>query len=227
MKRGLSAVMLVGLVSFGANAQDVELSSDLQKFSYHIGLQIGRQMKEQGLEMVDTQALAAAIKDQITGTEPRVSEEDRRAALGAMQKIMMASREGKASKSLEMGQAFLAENGSKEGIKTLDSGLQYRVHNEGEGTQPTAASKVKVHYTGKLLNGTVFDSSYERGEPAEFGVGQVIPGWQEILTHMKPGAKFEVWIPSELGYGARGAGGSIGPNETLHFLIELIEIVSG
>ena len=112
----------------------------------------------------------------------------------------------------------------KEGIQTTASGLQYKVHQGGEGANPTPESTVVVHYTGKLLDGSVFDSSFERGEPAEFGVGQVIAGWQEALQLMKAGAQYEVWIPSELGYGPSGAGNSIGPNEVLHFLISLIEV---
>ena len=126
---------------------------------------------------------------------------------------------------VEMGQAFLVENGAKEGITTTESGLQYKVLVEGEGDSPTLGNSVSVHYTGRLLDGTVFDSSIERGEPAEFPVSGVIPGWTEALQLMKPGGKFEVWIPSALAYGERGAGADIGPNEVLNFEMELLAIV--
>ena len=120
--------------------------------------------------------------------------------------------------------AFLEENGAKDGITTTTTGLQYRVDEEGSGTPPTATQSVVVHYAGRLLDGTEFDSSYRRGQPATFGVTQVIPGWTEALLLMKPGAKWEVWLPSEIAYGPRGAGGAIGPHEVLNFTIELVEV---
>ena len=123
-----------------------------------------------------------------------------------------------------MGQDFLAANRSKEGVITTASGLQYKVITEGTGAKPTAKDKVRCHYTGRLLDGTVFDSSVQRGQPAEFEVGQVIPGWQEVLQLMPVGSKFQVWIPSNLAYGTQGAG-PIKPNSTLEFEIELLEIV--
>ena len=119
----------------------------------------------------------------------------------------------------------MAENKTKSGVITTESGLQYQVVTEGKGAKPTADDKVKVHYTGTLLNGTKFDSSVDRGEPAEFGVGQVIKGWTEVLQLMPVGSKYIVWIPSELAYGERGAGADIRPNSTLKFEIELLEIV--
>jgi FKBP-type peptidyl-prolyl cis-trans isomerase len=124
----------------------------------------------------------------------------------------------------EKGEAFLAENAKKEGVKVLPSGLQYRVIKEGTGKQPTKSDTVSVHYKGTLIDGREFDSSYKRGEPAEFGVTQVIKGWTEILQLMKEGAKYEVYIPWQLAYGAQGAGGLIGPHETLVFEVELLKV---
>lgn len=126
--------------------------------------------------------------------------------------------------ALEKGTAFLAENGKKEGVKTTASGLQYKVDKEGTGKQPGATSTVKVHYRGTLLNGTEFDSSYKRNEPIEFGLDQVIKGWTEGLQLMKEGSKYTLYIPSNLAYGTRGAGGAIGPDETLIFEVELLEV---
>ena len=123
------------------------------------------------------------------------------------------------------GEKFLAENKTKEGVVTTESGLQYKVLTEGSGAKPTEADRVKVHYTGKLLDGTVFDSSVQRGEPATFGVTQVIRGWQEVLQLMPAGSKYQVWIPSELAYGASGAGQMIKPHATLEFEVELLEII--
>ena len=133
-----------------------------------------------------------------------------------------ATEAGKANE--ELGKAFLAENAKREGVKVTATGLQYEILAEGEGVSPKPGDNVTVHYTGKLIDGTVFDSSVERGEPATFGVTQVIPGWVEALQMMKPGAKYRLYIPSELAYGPQGAGGVIGPNATLIFDVELIKV---
>ncbi len=147
------------------------------------------------------------------------------AAQAYMQTYFMEASTRDAKKTKEEGEKFLNENKTKKDVITTESGLQYQVVTEGTGEKPTAEDKVKVHYTGTLLDGTVFDSSVERGEPAEFGVGQVIKGWTEVLQLMPAGSKYIVWIPSELAYGERGAGGDIKPNSTLKFEIELLEIV--
>ena len=125
----------------------------------------------------------------------------------------------------QAGEAFLAENATKEGIQTTDSGLQYRIVEEGSGPTPTISDTVRCHYAGTLIDGTEFDSSYKRGQPAEFPVSGVIAGWTEALQMMPAGSKWEVFLPSEIAYGSRGAGGAIGPNETLVFTIELLDIV--
>jgi len=143
-----------------------------------------------------------------------------------IQSYIMDIQAKEAEAAIAAGEAFLAENKTKEGVITTESGLQYRVIQKGEGEEkPTTESQVKVHYTGRLLDGTVFDSSVERGEPATFGVTQVIKGWTEVLQLMTPGSKYMVWIPSELGYGAQGAGQMIKPNSVLEFEVELLEIV--
>jgi len=146
-----------------------------------------------------------------------------RVAATAYQNELNSEKLAAAEKNKVAGDKFLEGNSAREGIVVLESGLQYRVVESGAGESPTETDTVVVHYRGRLLDGTEFDSSYSRGEPAEFGVGQVIPGWQQALQLMPVGSKWEVWIPASLAYGTEGTGG-IGPNETLHFEIELIEI---
>ena len=168
----------------------------------------------------------------LNGIESRVTEEQLGAAfeelgakMEAKQAAARAEAEAAAKARAQEGLDFLEQNKSAEGVTTTESGLQYKIETAGEGGSPTAADTVSVHYEGRLLNGKVFDSSYDRGAPASFGVSQVIPGWTEALQLMKPGAKWEVWIPSEIAYGSRGAGADIGPNEVLNFTIELLEVV--
>lgn len=199
------------------------LETNVEKFSYGVGLQIGQQLKRQNLSGVDVRAIALAIEDVLEGRDLRVSLEDMRVAATAYQNELNAERLAAGEKNKATGEKFLAENKSRDGVVALDSGLQYRVVEAGAGESPTETDTVVVHYRGRLLDGTEFDSSYGRGEPTEFGVGQVIRGWQQALQLMNVGAKWEVWIPAALAYGAEGPA-SIGPNQTLHFDIELIEI---
>jgi len=152
--------------------------------------------------------------------------EEMQAAVMETQQAQQAARQAGGDKAKKAGEKFLAENKKKKGVKTLKSGIQYKVIKEGKGAKPTAADSVVAHYKGTLVDGTEFDSSYKRGEPATFGVGQVIKGWQEVLPLMAAGSKWQVFIPSDLAYGEHGAGGSIGPNETLIFDIELLEVKS-
>ena len=206
-------------------AQDASaLDTDKARASYGLGLQIGQQLAERITTDVDTVAFTLAIRDVLDGTEPRLTDEELEAAFAALRAEIGAAIEARAQAKLEAGQAFLAENATKDDVTTTDSGLQYRVTTAGSGDSPTPEQTVTVHYEGRLLNGSVFDSSIARGEPATFPVGGVIQGWQEALQLMTPGATWEVWIPSELAYGPVGAGGSIGPNEVLNFTIELISI---
>ncbi len=202
-----------------------ELETNAQKFSYGVGLQIAQQLQRQGLTGVDPDAIALAIGDVLNNREMRLSMDELRTAATAFQNELNAEKLAAAQKNREKGEAFLKENGTKQDVVVLDSGLQYRIIEKGEGESPTETDRVVVHYIGRLLNGEEFDSSYRRGQPIELGVGEVIPGWQQALQLMPVGAKWEVWIPASLAYGEDGAG-SIGPNETLHFDIDLIEIKS-
>lgn len=233
MKTGLVAASL--LVATPLMAQEVTpLETPREQASYGIGLNMAESLTQSGLtvEEVDPAAIGQAIADTLNGVESRLTPEQLQAAFAELTKIMegkqaaiQAEAEAKANARMIEGQTFMDQNKSAEGITTTESGLQYKVVTEGEGTSPTASDTVSVHYEGRLLDGKVFDSSYDRGAPASFGVGQVIPGWTEALQLMKPGSKWEVWIPSEIAYGARGAGADIGPNEVLNFTIELLEVV--
>jgi FKBP-type peptidyl-prolyl cis-trans isomerase FklB len=215
-----ASLLLVATPVFSAD----EIKTDDQKFSYAIGFQIGQNLKNQGLPDVDIKALSQAVSDVLKGQDLKLSMEDMQKAVQAKQAKMMAERDAKGGKAKEAGEKFLAENKTKPGIKTLDNGIQYKVITEGKGAKPTAESSVVAHYRGTLIDGTQFDSSYDRGEPATFPLNGVIKGWQEVLPMMAAGSKWQVFIPSDLAYGTRGAGADIGPNETLIFDIELVEV---
>lgn len=199
------------------------LNSDKEKFSYTVGFQIGQSLREDGLD-IDVAALSQAIRDVMAGNEPRLSMEEMQTAVQSFQTQQMEAREAIARDNLRAGQSFLADNRAKSGVAETDSGLQYQVIEEGSGKQPADTDTVRVHYRGTLIDGTEFDSSHSRGEPATFPVNAVIPGWREVLPLMKVGAKWKVFIPADLAYGERGAGANIGPNETLLFDIELLAI---
>ncbi|NIM28791.1 MAG: hypothetical protein GTO67_09770 [Gammaproteobacteria bacterium] len=224
MKAPVLLAALVLAVNAPVHAESTTpLTSNAEKFSYMIGLQIGQQLKSQNLTSIEVRAIALAIQDVLEGRDLRVSIDDMRVAATAYQNELKAERLAAGEQNRAAGEKFLEQNKSREGVVALDSGLQYRVVEAGVGDSPSETDTVVVHYRGRLLNGTEFDSSYGRGQPTEFGVGQVILGWQEALQLMSKGAKWEVWIPAPLAYGADGSG-SIGPHETLHFDIELIEI---
>ena len=203
-----------------------ELETTLDKASYAIGYNIGKDMQKQGLDP-NPKALVAGIMAALGGEKSVLSPEEIQAAFKALQGEMQKKAEEKATKNLADGEAFLKANKSKDGVKVTKSGLQYIVLKEGEGATPTRESTVATHYRGKLIDGTVFDNSYEGEEPtdsdtpAEFGVTQVIKGWTEALQLMKVGAKYRLFIPSELAYGEKGPPG-IGPNSVLVFDIELV-----
>jgi len=224
MKLRVLLAALIVAVQIPANAEEIKpITTNAEKFSYGIGLQIGQQLLKQGLSSADARVIAIAIDDVLKGNELRVTMEEMQVAATAYQNELKAEKLAASEKNKSAGELFLKENSAHEGVVVLDSGLQYRIVKPGEGGSPTETDTVVVHYRGRLLNGSEFDSSYVRGQPAELGVGQVIPGWQQALQLMPVGSKWEVWIPSALAYGAQGAG-SIGPNETLHFDIELLEI---
>ncbi|WP_340111092.1 FKBP-type peptidyl-prolyl cis-trans isomerase [Maribellus mangrovi] len=200
----------------------INLSNDLEKFSYALGLSISANLIQSGVKQIHPDAFISALKDVFAGVEPQVSPEEANQILEA---FMAQSQDGDAAKNLEEGLAFLAENAKKDEVTELPSGLQYEILKEGDGEMPTVNDQVKCHYHGTLINGTVFDSSVQRGEPATFPVNGVIQGWVEALQLMSVGSKWKLYVPSELAYGNRGAGGAIGPNSTLVFEVELLDIL--
>jgi len=225
IKSKLTTALCAGALILAAPAySDNTIKTDTQKFSYAIGYQIGQSLKNQGMSDVDVKALNQAISDVLKDQKLKLSMEDMQKALQAKQEQMLADRNAKGEKAKQAGEKFLAENKKKPGVVTLDSGIQYKVITEGKGKKPTINDTVVAHYRGTLIDGTEFDSSYKRGEPATFPLNGVIKGWQDVLPLMAEGSKWQVYIPSDLAYGARGAGANIGPNETLIFDIELVKV---
>lgn len=221
------ACLFLAAVFPGAMAQDVKLETTLQKASYLIGRNIGDTIKRDELDL-DPEVLVTALREALAGKDSRISEEESEKVMTAFQEMMEEKMTAKAAEATKVNQAegtkFLEENKKREGIKVTESGLQYEVLKEGEGAKPAATDTVSVHYHGTLLDGTVFDSSVERNEPAEFPVNGVIKGWTEALQLMPTGSKWKLYIPSELAYGERGAGSDIGPHATLVFEVELLGI---
>lgn len=235
------SIAMAGVVAVVAIAQapdDAEVAGQADKpadlASYYIGLSIGEQMRAQGLtaEDLDAASMAMAIADELSGNDPRLSDEELAAAGQAVRALLQAKAQSQrqemqnaAAANREKAEVFLAENAKKEEVKELPSGLQYKVVESGSGESPTLENVVKVHYTGRLMNGEIFDSSVQRGEPAQFQVGQLIRGWQEALPRMKVGGKWILYVPPDLAYGPQGSPPKIGPNELLIFEMELLEIV--
>ncbi len=220
-------VTVASLFAVAAFAQEkpVELKDNKDKASYSIGLNIGSNLRHQAVDL-NNDAIAAGVKDGLSGAKPRLSEDEVRDAMMALQKDMEQKQQVAGDKNKTDGEKFLAANKSKPGVKTTASGLQYKVEKEGKGNSPKPTDTVTVNYRGTLIDGTEFDSSYKRGEPATFPVGGVIKGWTEALQLMKPGAKYQLFIPSSLAYGERGAGRDIGPNSALIFDVELLDVKS-
>ncbi len=213
-------------IAQAADSSKVDLSDDASKLGYTFGAQIATDMKRQNLqEDINVDAMFAAFKDVFAGEEPRLSLEEMQAAQVAYQQKQQAKFQAIVDKNKADGEAYLAKNAKKSGVKTTDSGLQYEVLREGKGSTPTATDSIKVHYKGTLIDGTKFDSSYDRGEPANFGVSGVIPGFSEGLQLMKEGAQYRLTIPADIAYGVQGPP-SIGPNQALIFEVELIEVVT-
>jgi FKBP-type peptidyl-prolyl cis-trans isomerase FklB len=227
MKRLIICLCAVCIASIGLAQDKAPLKDQKDKASYSIGYDIGETFKKQNVEL-NPDALFGGLKDALAGKEATLTKEDREKTLQAFQKEMMekqiaASKEA-ATKNTAEGEKFLAENKKKDGVKTTASGLQYKILKEGSGPSPKETDTVVTNYKGTLIDGTEFDSSYKRNEPATFPVNRVIKGWTEALQLMKPGAKYQLFIPSSLGYGERGAGQLIGPNATLIFEVELLSI---
>lgn len=220
------AITLAALVPFSLIAckqsPKADLSTDKGKLSYTIGQQIGRQMKGQNLD-IDTDTLAASIADALAGKESKMKPEEMQAAMMKAQQSMTEKMAAQGKENKEKGDQYLAQNKTKDGVKTTASGIQYQVIKPGTGKSPKATDMVKVHYVGTLIDGTEFDSSVKRGEPAQFPLNQVIRGWTEGVQLMKVGEKTRFVIPSDLAYGPEGRPG-IPPNSVLVFEIELLEI---
>ncbi|QWA14061.1 peptidylprolyl isomerase [Sodalis ligni] len=193
--------------------------------SYGIGLQVGQQLQESGLEGLLPEALLAGLTDALAGHAPAVPVDAIHRALRQIHERADAVRLERQQHLAVAGQQFLEANAKEEGVRQTESGLQFKVLQQGEGAIPSRQDRVRVHYTGRLLDGTVFDSSVQRGEPAEFPVNGVIPGWIEALTLMPLGSRWELYIPQNLAYGERGAGASIPPFSALIFEVELLEIL--
>ena len=219
----LALPVFAGLLINNVYAADASLNSDKKKMSYAIGMQFGKDFKRSGMD-IDVNTFTKAIKDILGGKQPALNQEEVQQALNMLREQQMKAQKNIANENKKKGEAFLAANKNKKGVIELPSGVQYLVLKEGTGKIPTKANSVVAHYEGRLIDGTVFDSSIQRGKPATFPVTGVIKGWQEVLQKMKVGSKWQVYIPSSLAYGQRGTGPIIGPNATLIFDIELIEI---
>jgi FKBP-type peptidyl-prolyl cis-trans isomerase FklB len=211
----------------GKSAAPLILKTPKDKFSYSLGMKMGENLRKQSVP-VDPAILARGLKDALGGGKPLLTDEEAQAAIMEVQNDMRKKQQEKAQEASaankKEGDAFLAANKGKEGVVTLPSGLQYKILKEGTGAKPSAADTVSCNYRGTLINGTEFDSSYKRGEPASFPVGGVIKGWTEALQLMPVGSKWQLFIPADLAYGDRGAGADIGPGATLIFEVELLSI---
>ncbi len=231
MKQIYLAILAVPYLSFSSCAQETEkteLKTKSEKMSYALGANIGASIKPAAAE-IDYDALIQGVKDTLEGRKPLLTAAETQKLLGELNALMRTKSNEKSKKlgekNMQEGEAFLAENKEKAGVTTTASGLQYEVMKEGSGAKPQKTDRVSVHYAGTLIDGTEFDSSYKRGSPAAFAVTGVIKGWTEVLQLMNVGSKYRVFIPSDLAYGLRGSPPKIGPNATLIFEVELLDIV--
>lgn len=203
------------------------LSSVTERYSYAMGVQIANLLKTQGISSLSGTAFAAAIDDVLNGQPLRLDNAEMKQAMVDQQQVFLAEKQQRAKSNLEDGKAFLEANAKRDGVVVLASGLQYEVlaSGDGEGESPSAADRVRVHYHGTKINDEVFDSSVERGTPAEFALNGVIPGFREALLNMRKGDQWKVFVPSDMAYGDTGAGGKIGPNEVLVFELQLLDVL--
>lgn len=201
----------------------------LDRLSYALGLSMGNNFRNSGINEINVEDFSDGVAAVFAGSQPKMSYDEAKEVIRVFFTDLEEKQKAEAAKMADVNKAagdeFLAKNSTREEVITLPSGLQYEVIEEGNGAQPTASDQVEVHYTGRLIDGTVFDSSVDRGVPATFGVTQVIPGWVEALQLMKAGSKWRLHIPSQLAYGPNGAGGVIGPNATLIFDVELLKVL--
>ncbi|MEP7218310.1 MAG: FKBP-type peptidyl-prolyl cis-trans isomerase [Bacteroidota bacterium] len=231
MKLLITSVLCLGFMSLAASAQqNVPLKTTVDSVSYSIGLDIGTNLKDQSID-INVAALARGLNDAMGNGTKALSPQDIQRVMTAFKTEMQSRQNAMAAKAGDKNakecQDFLAKNKTRKGVITLPSGLQYEVIKSGTGATPKATDKVKVHYTGTLIDGTVFDSSVERGQPLDISVNGVIKGWTEALQLMKVGSKWKLFIPADLAYGPQGAGGKIGPNAALIFEVELLEVTPG
>ena len=203
-----------------------KFSSIETQASYGIGLQMGEQLRANPFEGLDVEAVQEGLADAYNNQPAQVDNDTLRVAFNEIHEIMQAAKSAEFADVIAQGEAYLADNAKRVEITVTESGLQYEVHTQGDGEVPTLNSTVRVHYHGTLLDGSVFDSSYDRGQPAEFPVNGVIKGWTEALQFMKAGTKLKLHVPAELAYGEQGAGGAISPHSTLIFDVELLDIIS-
>ncbi len=227
MGRWIAVLGAVILIAPAGAAEKRSLGTQKEKISYGIGVGVARNLKMQEIQ-VDLDAVMQGMKDTLSGGKLLITETDLQKTMtdfqsGLTQKQLQA-RQAEAEKNKKEGEVFLAANAAKQGVVTLPSGLQYKILKAGDGRKPTAADAVECHYRGYLIDGTEFDSSYQRGTPSTFKVTGVIPGWTEALKLMPVGSKWQLFVPSQLAYGAAGAGRTIGPNATLVFEVQLLAV---
>lgn len=229
----VASVMMIAMIITGCDSDSFEgeadLESNIDSVSYAFGFLNGQQLSQQGMSDLDPEMFAKGMQQAMNEDSSQINKDSLQSLLQSYQMKAQAKaqrqRAAEAQENQEAGKKFLAENKTKEGVQTTESGLQYKVLEEGSGASPTAEDTVTVNYKGTLLNGEVFDSSYERGQPADIPLNRVIPGWTEGIQLMKEGGKYKFWIPGDLAYGPNPRpGGPIGPNETLIFEVELIEV---
>jgi len=225
MKKIILTISAIFLITVNANA--AELKTTTQKASYALGSDLAKNFTKQGVD-IDSKALLAGMEDVLNNRKLKLTAKEMAEAVTDVKKTILAKQADKrniiAKKNSAMGKSFLAKNAKKPGVKTLDSGLQYIVIHKGKGNLATEDDYINAHYKGTLIDGTEFDSSYQRGKPIEFQMDNVIKGWGLALKKMRPGAKWKIFVPANLAYGKKGAGKLIGPNQTLIFDIELLSL---
>lgn len=220
----IATLAVVSMACTEGKKTDMELNTEVDKFSYALGMDLGSNVANEKIDSLNIEAMILGMEDVLREKEAKFTVTE---SQSIVREYLIGLQQAKAEQEKKAADSFFAENGQKEGMITTTSGLQYEVLTPGTGATPTAEDVVKVHYTGTLLDGTKFDSSVDRGEPAQFKVGGVIPGWTEALQLMKVGAKYKLYIPSDLAYGQRGAGALIKPGATLIFEVELLDVIKG